>query len=70
MFLKQAKILCPNIVILPYNFALYKQVSADFYESIRDITSEICPVSCDEVYLKLNGIVEEENYMSFLNEIK
>ena len=57
MFLGRASELCPNLVVLPYDFAGYEQVS----EQVTDILHRVADahngtveqVSCDESYLEL-----------------
>lgn len=43
--------LCPQLVILPPRFELYRAVSADFHSIFADYTALIEPLSLDEAYL-------------------
>lgn len=42
---------CPNLVLLPVNMALYKQVSAQIHQIFHRYTDIIEPLSLDEAYL-------------------
>ncbi|QPB42653.1 DNA polymerase IV [Rodentibacter haemolyticus] len=42
---------CPNLVLIPVNMALYKQVSAQIHQIFRRYTDIIEPLSLDEAYL-------------------
>lgn len=45
---------CPDLVLLPVNMPLYKQVSADIHQIFRRYTEIIEPVSLDEAYLDVS----------------
>ncbi|HBO39049.1 MAG TPA: DNA polymerase IV [Pasteurellaceae bacterium] len=47
----QALKLCPNLVLLPVNMLLYKQVSQQIHQIFRRYTDIIEPLSLDEAYL-------------------
>ncbi|MDO4626548.1 MAG: DNA polymerase IV [Pasteurellaceae bacterium] len=47
----QALKLCPNLVLLPVNMPLYKQVSAQIHQIFQRYTDLIEPLSLDEAYL-------------------
>lgn len=47
----QAVKLCPDLVLLPVNMPLYKQVSAQIHHIFRRYTDLIEPLSLDEAYL-------------------
>ncbi|MBF0783997.1 DNA polymerase IV [Muribacter muris] len=47
----QAVKLCPNLILLPVNMPLYKQVSAQIHHIFRRYTEIIEPLSLDEAYL-------------------
>lgn len=51
MLMGMAKRLCPELVILPANFALYKQVSAAIRAIFEDYTDLVEPLSLDEAFL-------------------
>ena len=47
----QALKLCPNLILLPVNMPLYKQVSAQIHQIFQRYTDIIEPLSLDEAYL-------------------
>jgi len=57
MFLGQAKQLCPNLIVLPYDFEGYEQVSEQVAIILQRYAAEyegqVEQVSCDESYLEL-----------------
>ncbi|BFU59749.1 MULTISPECIES: DNA polymerase IV [Rodentibacter] len=46
---------CPNLVLIPVNMALYKQVSAQIHQIFRRYTDIIEPLSLDEAYLDVTN---------------
>ncbi|CAK8539097.1 unnamed protein product [Lathyrus sativus] len=51
MFVRDAKALCPNLVIFPYNFEAYGEVADQFYSILHRNCNKVQAVSCDEAYL-------------------
>ncbi|RKP06391.1 hypothetical protein THASP1DRAFT_31791 [Thamnocephalis sphaerospora] len=56
MRVKDARKLCPDLVVLPYNFAAYRAVSAAFYQAsgcfiIAQHALQLQAVSCDEALI-------------------
>ena len=47
--------LCPDLIILPPRFELYRAVSVQFREIFRDYTELIEPLSLDEAFLDVSG---------------
>ncbi|MEH6590159.1 MAG: DNA polymerase IV [Halioglobus sp.] len=47
----RALALCPDLIILPARFELYREVSRQFHEVFREFTDVIEPLSLDEAYL-------------------
>jgi DNA polymerase IV len=47
--------LCPQLIILPPRFELYRAVSAQFREIFEEYTELIEPLSLDEAYLDVTG---------------
>lgn len=48
---------CPDLVIIPYEFEKYQNVSHTFYEILLSYLPEVEAVSCDEAYLELTDYV-------------
>ena len=48
---------CPDLVIIPYEFEKYQNVSHIFYETLLSFLPEIEAVSCDEAYFELTDYV-------------
>mmetsp|Transcript_11852 Transcript_11852/g.24464 ORF Transcript_11852/g.24464 Transcript_11852/m.24464 type:complete len:787 (-) Transcript_11852:1170-3530(-) len=57
MFLHQAKLLCPDIVILPYDYEGYEEVSSLVADILHDQAEKfdgaVEQVSCDEAYIEI-----------------
>ena len=55
MFMKQAKQLCPELVVLRYDFEQYETVSKQLYRVCLAFSPAACvqPVSVDELYIQL-----------------
>ncbi len=51
MYTKFALKLCPDLVLLPYNFDEYHQVSMAMYRIVAQFADYMLGVSCDEVYI-------------------
>jgi len=47
----RAMSLCPQLIILPPRFDLYREVSQHFHNIFRDYTDRVEPLSLDEAYL-------------------
>ncbi len=50
----RALALCPQLIIVPPRFELYRQVSRQFHQIFRDYTSIIEPLSLDEAFLDVS----------------
>ena len=50
----RAQALCPELLILPARFDLYREVSAQMHDIFRDYTELIEPLSLDEAYLDVS----------------
>ncbi|XP_018655495.1 putative terminal deoxycytidyl transferase rev1 [Schistosoma mansoni] len=66
MLLGRAKQLCPDLIVLPYDFEAYKAVSELLYSTISRFTRDIQAVSCDELYADCTELLIYSNE----NEIK
>ena len=57
MYLGQAKALCPDLIVLSYDFQGYEEVSTAMYNILDDYTAKfdgyVEQVSCDEAYMEL-----------------
>ncbi|KAL4615318.1 hypothetical protein ACB092_07G115200 [Castanea dentata] len=51
MFVRDAKALCPHLVIFPYNFEAYEEVADQFYSVLHKHGNKVQAVSCDEAFL-------------------
>lgn len=51
MTLWEAKKLCPQLIVVPPNFPLYRETSAKIFKRLAEITPIIEPVSIDEGYM-------------------
>ncbi|KAL1125488.1 hypothetical protein V6Z11_A13G047000 [Gossypium hirsutum] len=61
MFVRDAKSLCPQLVILPYNFEAYEEVADQFYNILHKHCNRVQAVSCDEAFLDVTDL--EENML-------
>ncbi|KAL2349558.1 hypothetical protein Fmac_003558 [Flemingia macrophylla] len=51
MFVRDAKAICPQLVIFPYNFEAYEEVADQFYSILHRRCNKVQAVSCDEAFL-------------------
>jgi DNA polymerase IV len=51
MSIQVAKRMCPNLIIVPSHYDLYKKVSAQVHDIFREYTDLIEPISIDEAFL-------------------
>ncbi len=54
----EAKKLCPNLQVVPPNFALYEEMSQKFFTYLRTLTDRVEPASIDEAYLDMTDALE------------
>ncbi|KAL1557925.1 DNA repair protein REV1-like isoform X4 [Salvia divinorum] len=54
MFVKDAKIRCPQLVIVPYDFRAYEMVADQFYDILHRHCNKVQAVSCDEAFLDVS----------------
>lgn len=66
----EARRRCPDLVVMPVNFALYKEKSQAFFDYLRTFTDLIEPASIDEAYLDLTGFLEGKDPVAFAKKIQ
>ena len=57
MPLGRAMRLCPHAVVLPVDFAAYREASRAVFALARELTPQVEPVSLDEAYLDVTGSI-------------
>ncbi|XP_024021251.1 DNA repair protein REV1 isoform X2 [Morus notabilis] len=60
LFVRDAKALCPHIVIVPYNFEAYEEVADQFYNILHKHCKTVQAVSCDEAFLDVTNLEGED----------
>ncbi|KAI3753074.1 hypothetical protein L2E82_25119 [Cichorium intybus] len=60
IFVRDAKALCPHLVIVPYNFEAYEEVADQFYTILHKHCNKVQAMSCDEAILDITDL-EVEN---------
>ncbi|TKY71257.1 DNA repair protein REV1 [Spatholobus suberectus] len=60
MFVRDAKALCPCLVIFPYNFEAYEEVADQFYSILHQRCNKVQAVSCDEAFLDVTDSEVED----------
>ena len=55
---------CPNLILLPYNFEEYREVSRKFYTILLQYSSVIQTVSCDEAYVEFTDYCRDFEHVS------
>nr|CAH8872910.1 unnamed protein product [Trichobilharzia regenti] len=68
MLLGKAKQLCPDLIVLPYEFEAYETVSKLLYNTIARFTRNIQAVSCDELYAECTELLTISNESDFTTE--
>ncbi|XP_078431133.1 DNA-directed DNA polymerase [Wolffia australiana] len=59
MFVREAKTLCPQLAIFPYDFNAYEEVADQFYTILHEYCPKIQAVSCDEAFLDATGVTDD-----------
>ncbi|XP_038576785.1 DNA repair protein REV1 isoform X2 [Micropterus salmoides] len=59
MFFGKAKLLCPSLQSVPYDFEAYKEVALAMYETLAGYTHDIEALSCDEVLIDGSAVLAE-----------
>ncbi|XP_047338649.1 DNA repair protein REV1 [Impatiens glandulifera] len=60
MFVGDAKDLCPQLVVLPYDFEAYEEVADQFYNILHKHCNKVQAVSCDEAFLDATDSVVDD----------
>uniref|UniRef100_A0A7N0TNI1 DNA repair protein REV1 n=1 Tax=Kalanchoe fedtschenkoi TaxID=63787 RepID=A0A7N0TNI1_KALFE len=60
IFVRDAKGLCPHLVILPYNFEEYQEVADQFYNILHKHCNNVQAVSCDEAFLEVPYMADND----------
>ncbi|KAL3515331.1 hypothetical protein ACH5RR_022233 [Cinchona calisaya] len=60
MFVRDAKALCPQLVIFPYNFDAYEEVADQFYDILHKHCNKVQAVSCDEAFIDVTDLGVED----------
>ncbi len=55
---------CPDLILLPYDFNSYREVSQIFYKILLQYSSLIEAVSCDEAYIELTEHCRDYDHVS------
>ncbi|KAH6558045.1 hypothetical protein KP509_1Z081200 [Ceratopteris richardii] len=63
MFIRDAKALCPDLEVVPYDFEGYEQVADEFYDILHKHCKRVQAVSCDEAYVDVTG-VEDPDFLA------
>ncbi|XP_010538632.1 PREDICTED: DNA repair protein REV1 isoform X2 [Tarenaya hassleriana] len=56
MFVRNAKDLCPQLIIVPYNFEAYEEVADHFYDILHKHCRKVQAISCDEAFLDVSDL--------------
>jgi nucleotidyltransferase/DNA polymerase involved in DNA repair len=64
MFISKAKELCPDLIVVPYEFSKYEVISEQVYRIMLKYTASVQPVSCDEAFMDVTGLGDPEHLAS------
>ncbi|KAH9310691.1 hypothetical protein KI387_025726, partial [Taxus chinensis] len=64
IFVRDAKALCPHLLILPYDFSAYEEVADRFYDILHKHSNRVQALSCDEAYLDVTGLYDPDHIAS------
>ncbi len=70
MSVAEARMLCPQIELLPVNFPLYEEKSAAFFDYLRTYTEMIEPASIDEGYLDMTDYCADKDALEVAQKIQ
>ncbi len=66
----EAKKRCPQLLVVPPNFALYQEKSEQFFTVLRSYTDMVEPASIDEGYLDMTDVLEGKHPLDVAKEIQ
>lgn len=55
IFVRDAKALCPHLVIFPYDFQAYEEVADQLYDILHKHCNKVQAVSCDEAFIDVTN---------------
>ncbi|CAE7255536.1 Rev1 [Symbiodinium natans] len=61
MWAGEAFQLCPDLVVMPYEFDAIMETAELFYRSVLDTTPYVQGISCDEVFADVTHLVQEDS---------
>ncbi len=64
MFMARAKELCPELIVVPYEFEKYEVVSETVFRIFLRYTSAVQAISCDEAFLDVTGLGDPMDLVS------
>ncbi len=71
MLLGVARQKCSDLIVLPYDFELYRTISRQFYNILIECSDAIEAVSCDEAYIDISSHCEDEmDCIAYINELR
>ncbi|KAF8057676.1 REV1 [Scenedesmus sp. PABB004] len=69
MFMAAAKAACPGLLVVPYEFEKYEEVSEQVYRILLRATPLVAPLSCDEAFLDITGLTQDPHaYVAAIRE--
>ncbi|CAE7782227.1 Rev1, partial [Symbiodinium pilosum] len=60
MWAGEAFQLCPDLVVMPYEFDSIMETAEQFYTSVLEITPYVQGISCDEVFADVTHLVQDD----------
>jgi len=70
MWVRSAKRLCPELIVLDYDFPTYEKISKQFYQILVDLKPDcIFPVSIDEALLDVTSLIDEFDPVESVNQL-
>ncbi|CAE8627988.1 unnamed protein product [Polarella glacialis] len=60
MWMKEAFQLCPDLVVMPYEFSRIMETAEKFYRAVLHVTPFVQGVSCDEVFADVTHLMKDD----------